>query len=387
MIKIVASIFVASWLWSTGMPSAAAVLVPGPLREFAPGKSAQSLLVYDVGAGGQYTGEYARYRTSDLALLEWSSATGVGSPPVFDGNGLPAWTDEATSGGFGVFEQPAGSKSVPGDQLFPGIPCQSSSLAVGPTGDFYAVQYCSGNVLKYSAGKSTKAKKPLAIFTGGNIGGSGQPDPTVAAVDPAGDLYVGDYEGGVTYFKAGSTKASVALPFGVSQSTTQIFIDANGDAWATHLGNPTIYYFKNEKQCVLDPQGTVSRSEVAEHFSKGKLVAHLYTAPTGTQFATDQGESIALDKNGVVYIGADAVDEPSAVLAYDSGASCPDTNRSVLLEHAADPQVGVDATGRHYVSDYASNMLAVYASGGTKPLKAVAQPTGFVNPAHLTVGP
>src|SRR5580704_4426577 len=121
MTQLVVAAIVASLLGSATLPSSPVVRVPGPLREFAPGAAAQSLLVYDIGVGGEYSGEYARYRTSDLALLEWSSASGVGSPPVFDGGGLPAWTDEATTGGFGVFEQPSGSKAVPGDQLFPGI--------------------------------------------------------------------------------------------------------------------------------------------------------------------------------------------------------------------------------------------------------------------------
>lgn len=358
----------------------------GPLVQLAPQKKpAQSLVVYDIGAAGD-SGEFARYGIPQLNALEASPADGVASAPAFDAAGLPVFLDESNNGGFGVFEQPKGSGTVDALQLFFGVPCTSTSLAVDAKGDFYVAQYCSGQVLEYSPSKSKKAKKPIAVYSGGNFGGMGQPNPTVAAVDPSGNLYVGDYSGGITFFAAGSTKGVVALPTGMSQLVTQIFIDAKGDAWSTHLANPTSYYFKNEKTCVLDPKGTVVRNEVGEHFSNGQLVAQLYSAPTTSQYYAPQGESVAVDTAGLTYLGADG-DGQSVVLAYDSGQSCPDLNHSMLLEHAADPQLAVDAAGYHYVSDYVADSLASYKSGATIPTAQITQTTGFVNPTHLIVGP
>jgi hypothetical protein len=219
----------------------------GPLVQLAPQKKpAQSLVVYDIGAAGD-SGEFARYGIPQLNALEATPADGVASAPAFDAAGLPVFLDESNNGGFGLFEQPKGSGTVDALQLFFGVPCTSTSLAVDAKGDFYVAQYCSGQVLEYSPSKSKKAKKPIAVYSGGNFGGMGQPNPTVAAVDPSGNLYVGDYSGGITFFAAGSTKGVVALPTGMSQLVTQIFIDAKGDAWSTHLANPTSYYFKNEK--------------------------------------------------------------------------------------------------------------------------------------------
>jgi hypothetical protein len=359
----------------------------GPFVQFAPLKNpAQSLVVYDIGAGGEYTGEFARYGIPQLNALEASPADGVASAPAFDSDGLPVFLDESSNGGFGLFEQPNGSGEVDAQQLFYGVPCVSTSLAVDAKGDYYVAQYCSGQVLEFSPSRSKKAKKPIAVYSGGNFGGKGQPDPTVAAVDHSGNLYVGDYTGGITFFAAGSRKPVVAFPTGMSQPVTQIFIDASGDAWSTHLANATSYYFKNDKTCTLDPKGTVVRNEVGERFSNGQLVAQLYSAQTTSQYYAPQGESIAVDKGGRTYLGADG-DGQSVVLAYDSGQYCPNLNQSLLLDHGADPQLAVDAGGLHYVSDYVADSLASYKSGATTPLAQITQATGFVNPTHMIVGP
>jgi hypothetical protein len=382
---LVVSFGLVAALVSASAPARSARLSP-PWAALPEKKQAQYLVVYDSGVAGEYPGEYARYSIPQLSPLEASPATGVGSAPAFDANGLPAFLDESSNGGFGMFEQPNGSGMVAAQQLFYGVPCDSSSLSVDGAGNFFVAQYCKGDVLEFSPGKSKKAKKPRAVYTGGNFGGPSQPNPTVAAADSTGALYVGDYSGGITYFAAGSLKPVVALPFGMSQLITQIFIDAKGDAWSTHFGDPTAYYFQNETDCVLDPSGTVVRNEVGEHFSKGRFVSYLYTAPTDSKAYAQQGESIAVDTSGRVYIGADS-DGKSVVMAYESGQSCPDLKSTVLLEHAADPQVAVDASGRHYVSDYVENTLSEYKSGGTKPIAQITQPTGFVNPTHLVVGP
>jgi hypothetical protein len=53
-------------------------------------------------------------------------------------------------------------------------PCVSSSLSIGPSGHFYVVQYCSTNVLEFTgSGQTGKPKKPVASYTGGNLGKSG----------------------------------------------------------------------------------------------------------------------------------------------------------------------------------------------------------------------
>ena len=52
----------------------------GPFVQFAPLKNpAQSLVVYDIGAGGEYTGEFARYGIPQLNALEASPAHWLGS--------------------------------------------------------------------------------------------------------------------------------------------------------------------------------------------------------------------------------------------------------------------------------------------------------------------
>src|SRR5580704_17465306 len=89
-------------------------------------------------------------------------------------SGIPYFVDEPASGGYALFEQPLGSGVVSSVQQFGGIPCQSTSLATGPNGDFYVVQYCSAEVLEYKPGpaKKGKPKKPVAVYTGGNFGAS-----------------------------------------------------------------------------------------------------------------------------------------------------------------------------------------------------------------------
>jgi hypothetical protein len=106
---------------------------------------------------------YARYTAPGLVLKETTPTDGVASPQAFDKSGLPYFVDESSNGGFAVYEQPVADGTVAAKQLFYGIPCVSSSLSIGPNGHFYAVQYCSTNVLEYSESPlSGKPKKPPA---------------------------------------------------------------------------------------------------------------------------------------------------------------------------------------------------------------------------------
>ena len=225
--------------------------------------ASQYLYVYNTGSPGIYTGEFARYQLPDLALLETTAADGVASPDAFGPNGEAYFVDEAPQGAFAVFGQPLGSGVVAAAEQFSGVPCSSTSLATGPTGNFYVVQYCSGNVLEYKAGatKQGKAKKPIAAYIGGNFG-SGTVLPTYAAVDHKGNLFVGDNGGGVTFFAAGSKKPVVVYPTGHSQAVTQIVVDANNEVWSVHYAGATLYDFANETLCVAVPSGPVERADV-----------------------------------------------------------------------------------------------------------------------------
>lgn len=151
---------------ATTVPS---VTGPTPEAPVAKTKSTQYLYVYNTGSPGLYYGQHARYSLPDLKLQETTEGDGVASPTAFGTTGLPFFVDEAPQGAFGVYLQPAKNGTVPAQEQFSGVPCDTSSLATGPTGNFYAVQYCSGNVLEFSAGakKGGKAKKPIATYTGG----------------------------------------------------------------------------------------------------------------------------------------------------------------------------------------------------------------------------
>ncbi|MGA2761352.1 MAG: hypothetical protein ABSF08_13660, partial [Candidatus Cybelea sp.] len=252
-----------------------------------------------------------------------------------------------------------------------------------------AVQYCSSNVLEYSPKKVTgKTKKPIAQYTGGNLGlKSGTINPTYAAVDPKGNLYVGDDEGGVTYFRTGSTKGVVAYPTGSSGYVYQMIVDANGDVWSVHGPDPTQVYFPNKKSCVPDPSGTIVRFEQAERFSKGKLVQHLYTATSDSPVFAGDGLSIAVDSKGRIYIGNQNPSDHGVLLDYNPGASCPTDGLSFVLPTRAFPQVAVDASGQYYVTNYNDNTISAYEGGSKKLLKKITQKKGIIAITYTTIGP
>ena len=191
-------------------------------------KATQYLYVYNSGSPGVYSGQYARYSVGKLVLQEMSATSGVASPPAFDASGLAYFVDTAVVG-FGLYQLPLMGSMGAAQLQFSGIPCYSSSVSTGPNGDFYVVQYCSTNVLEYTPkpAKKGKAKKPVAVYTGGNLGGASNALPTYAVVDHSGNLYVGDTGGGVTYFASGSTKPTIALAAGRSQAVTQMVVDSN----------------------------------------------------------------------------------------------------------------------------------------------------------------
>jgi hypothetical protein len=376
---------------NTGVPTMGAQSLAQPLGESprAAAKATQYLYVYNEGSAGLYSGEYARYSLPDLSLLETTEADGVASPEAFGKGRLPYFIDEAAQGGFAVYVQPIKNGTIPAVEQFYGVPCQSTSLATGPSGDFYAVQYCSGSVLEYSPKKETgEAKKPIAQFTGGNLGlKSGTINPTYAAVDPKGNLYVGDNEGGVTYFAAGSKKGVVAFPTGSSGYVDQMIVVANGDVWSVHGPDPTQVYFPNKTSCVPDPSGTIVRFEQAERFSKGKLVQHLYTATSDSPVFAGDGLSIAIDSKGRIYIGNQDSSDDGVLLDYNPGTSCPSDGLSFVLPTRAFPQVAVDASDRYYVTDYNDNTVSAYEGGSKKLLKKITQKKDIVAITFTTIGP
>ena len=362
---------------------------PAASRTVERPNDAQYLYVYDTGSPGLYTGEFVRYRLPKLTkVLETTVADGVASPEAFGKNNLPYFVDEASEGGYAVFQQPVSADTVPAKQQFYGIPCNASSLATGPTGNFYAVQYCSTNVLEFKPGVlSGKPKKPIATYTGGNLGQGGTTNPTYAVVDPQGDLYVGDNAAGVTYFPAGSTTGSVAFPTGNGGQVNQMIVDSNGDVWSIHGPNPTNVYFQDKTHCVLDPSGTVARNEIGERFHQGTLVQHLYTTTTDNTLFSDNGVSIAIDSTGRVYTGAQNNDIPGVVADYDPAHSCPTTGLSFALDIGANPQVAVDALGRYYVTDYVDNTISAYTGGSKTRIGHITQKTGLVNIKSIAINP
>ena len=360
-------------------------VAPQAMRNDA--KAAQYLYVYDAGSPGVYTGEYARYSIPDLSVQETTAASGLGSAQAFGKSGLPYFFDEATGhSGFAVYSQPVKKGVVPATQEFYGVPCQSPSLSIGPTGNFYAVQYCSTNVLEYKSGPSKKAKKPIATYTGGNLGKSGIIGPTYAAVDLKGNLYVGDNGGGVTYFAAGSTKGIIAFPTNGGY-VNQMVVDRNGDVWSVHGPNPTAVYFPDKKTCKPVKSGPVVRNEYGERFSKGKLVAHLYTETSDSPLFSDNGVSIAIDSKGRVYTGNQNNGISGVVLDFDPKASCPNDGLSFALDMGALPQVAVDTTGTFYVTDYRDNTISAYKSASTKLLKKITQKKSLVAITYAAVSP
>jgi hypothetical protein len=348
----------------------------------------QFLYVYNTGSPGVYHGEYARYSLPALSLLETTEATGVGSPIAFDTDGKPYFIDEAPVSGFGVYAQPIRSGVVPAAIQFSGIPCQSTSLSTGPTSDFYAVQYCSANVLEFRPGatKGGKPKKPFKTYTGGNLGGSKNALPTTAVVDHKGNLYVGDNGGGITFFAAGTTKAAILLPTGRSQYVMQLVVDTKDNVWSTHLPDPTPVYFQNEKTCVVDPSGTVVRYNIAERFSNGRFVQQLYSPTSDSSDQASAGLSIAVDAKGRAYVGA-AASSQSVVLDYGAGQSCPNDSLSLILPHTANPQVAVDGMLRYYVTDTIDNTISAYKGGSKNRIARIAQATGLVNIAYSAINP
>ncbi len=362
---------------------------PAVSQALAHPNDTQYLYVYNTGSPGLYSGEYVRYGLAKLNNLETTAATGVGSNEAFGKNNVPYFIDEASRGsGFAVYQQPVSKGVVPAKQQFYGIPCDASALATGPSDNFYAVQYCSTNVLEYKPGvQNGKPKKPIATYTGGNLGQSGITNPTYAVVDPSGNLYVGDNAAGVTYFPAGSTTASVAFPTGNGGAVNQMIVDSNGDVWSIHGPNSANVYFQDKTHCVLDPSGSVIRNEVAERFHNGMLVQHLYTATTDSKVFANNGLSIAIDSTGRIYTGNQNNGVPAVVTDYDPGHSCPNTSLSFTLEQGANPQVAVAATGTYYVTDQLSNTISAYDGGSKTRSKRITQKTGIVNIKSIAINP
>ncbi len=379
--------FVFSIWGCSAAPTVPSVTAQAPQAPLAMKKSAQYLYVYNTGSPGLYHGEYARYSLPDLTLQETTVADGAASPVAFGTAGLPFFVDEAPQGAFAVYLQPVKSGTVPAKEQFSGIPCESSSLATGPTGNFYVVQYCAGNVLEFAAGakKGGNAKKPIATYTGGNL--TGNVLPTYAAVDSKGGLYVGDNGGGVTYFAPGKTKGTVAFATGQSQAVTQMVVDSRGNVWSVHYPSPTLVYFKDKKTCVPDPNGSIARSEQAEEFSKGTLVKHIYTSTTDSPVYASDGLSIAVDTAGRVYTGNQNSSDDGVLVDFDPNQSCPNDGLSFVLPTRASPQVAVDAQRRFYVTDLNDNTISVYAGGSKKRLKRITQETGVINISSTAINP
>ena len=361
---------------------------PALTRTVARPNGTQYLYVSDTGSPGLYSAEFVRYSLPKLKNLETTAADGVASTEAFGKNNLPYFIDEATGGGFGVFLQPVSKGAVTEKQQFYGIPCQANALATGPAGDFYAVQYCSSNVLEFKPGVlNGKPKKPIATYTGGNLGQSGTIGPTYAVVDPSGNLYVGDNAAGVTYFPAGSTTGTIAFPTHNGGNVNQMIVDSNGDVWSIHGPNATNVYFQDKTHCVLDPSGSVARNEIGERFHNGTLVQHLYTAPTDSKLFSDNGLSIAIDSTGRVYTGSQNSGIPAVVADYNPGVSCPNTNLSFTLEQGANPQVAVDATGTYYVTDQIGNAIWAYNAGSKTRTAHITQKSGLVNIKTIAISP
>jgi hypothetical protein len=324
----------------------------------------------------------------DLSLKETNSTDGVASPQAFNAKGVPYFADESSKGGFGVFEQPVADGKVDAKLLFYGIPCEVSSLAIGPNGNFYVVQYCSTNVLEYTASEETgKAKKPIASYTGGNLGKSSVIEPTAAIVDRAGNLYVGDTAGGVTFFAAGSHKGVVAFATGSAGYVNQMLVDKNDDVWSIHGPDPGAVYFSNKTSCKLDPNGKIIRNEFAERFSKGKLAQHLYTASTTSPLFGDNGISIAIDSTGRIYTGSQNADAPGIILDYNPRASCPNDALSFTFPKNANPHVAVDAQRRYYVTNYIDNQISAYTGGTKKRIQRITQKTGYSSITYSAINP
>jgi len=375
------------------LPAEATVRAVAPPASTSPvspaARTAQFLYVYNTGSPGLYSGEYARYSLPDLTLLEMTSATGVASPETFGKRSVGYFVDEApaSQGAYAIYLQPIASGTVAAVEQFSGVPCASTSLATGPTGNFYVVQYCSTDVLEFKPGppKTGKSKQPIAVYTGGNLGGTVL--PTYAAVDHHGNLYVGDNGGGITYFAAGSTTPAVIYPTGNSQAVTQIVVDSNDDVWSVHYADSTKYYFRNDTSCVPQPSGTVVRNEIVEHFSGGQLVQKLYSPPTTSSYYDSDGVSIAVDSAQRVYVGAIRPASPSVLLDYAPQSACPDLKTSLSLAQGALPQVAVDDAKRFYVTDYIDNTISSYQGGSVKVISKITQATGIVNIESAAVSP
>ncbi len=356
--------------------------MPMPVFE---AKAAQSLYVYNAGVPGEISGEYARYSLPDLQLQETTVADGVGSPVAFGKAGQPYFLDEATTSGFALYGIPAGKGAKPGVEEFSGIPCYASSLATGPTGNVYVVQYCSGNVLEYTSKPVAGggSKKPVATYAGGNLGQNG-PYPTAAIVDKKGGLYIGDTGGGVTYFAKGSKTPVIAYPTGDAGYVNQLVVDDKDDVWSIHGPNPSDVNFRDETHCVIDPSGSVARNEVGEEFSAGTFVAHLYSGVvTGADEGAD-GLSIAVDSKLRVYAGVGAQDD-SVVLDYAPGDGCPNDSLSILGVKSQDPQIAVDAKRNVYVTDTVDNTISVYAEASTKRLEQITQQSGLIDILYAAI--
>lgn len=370
-------------------PTFRATSPAGPANVIEKTPATQYLYVYDVGIPGSVPGAFARYSLPDLKVQETSPADGVASGVGFNAKGQPFFVDEATgASGFALYLLPIGHGKVAAKQQFYGIPCHADSLSIGPNGDAYVDQYCAADALEYTPGKKENGpKKPRATFKGGNLGKSGITDATYVAVDPNGGLYVGDNRGGITYFAPGSKKGSVAYKTGYGGLVNQIIVDKNGDVWSVHGPDPTAIYFKDEKSCVLDKNGTVVRNEFGEHFSKGKLVGYLYTATSDSSLFSDNGVSIAIDTKGRIYTGNQNNGIPGVVLDFDPGNACPNDSLSFALDGGANPQLAVDAGGTYYVTDTHDNTIAAYDKGSTKLLKKITQPSGLTAITYTAINP
>lgn len=192
---------------------------------------------------------------------------------------------------------------------------------------------------------------PLAVLSPGtatnlSTGGVSLSGAFSAAIDGAGNIYVGNYNGNnVVKIAAGGGSASVVTTGGLT-------LDEPAGVVVDGAGNLYIAYYRNNRIVLVNSAGTAS----------------VFTI-TGLAQAINQPAGIALDGAGNLYIADWG--RTRVVKVTPAGAGMIVSTGSVALTTSGITGVAADPSGNIYIADRVANHIVNVAPSGAASLVAV----------------
>lgn len=285
--------------------------------------------------------------TVDVTFTPKFSGTRFGAAILTDVNGNTIAT--ANLVGTGVAPQ---LSYMPGTQTALGSGfSQPSAAAVDGAGDVFVADNATHSVMEIVAVNGQIPPSPTIRLLG-----SSQTYPTGIAVDGSGNVIVASSERSAVYELTRSSGYSSIIPLGgVFNVPSDVAVDGFGNVIVADYGSNTVKEI---------PPGCVTSSCVVAFGS-------------GLQGPT----SIALDGNANIFV----VDSNNSAIKELTASSGYQTTQTVLSGVQSIYGLAVDAAGDLYLSNDGANSVEEYlASGGYSEALTIA--LGFNSPRHIAIG-